>query len=66
MCSYQQWERVARNAERLIDEEQVRDLAERAAAKLEALAEELRVWATRPGTDWPGRCGRRSRPEWVV
>ena len=66
MCSYQEWERFTRRAERLIDEDQVREFAERAAAKLEALAEELRVWASRSATDWAGGCDRRSRPEWVA
>jgi primosomal protein N'' len=66
MCSYHEWERFARRAESLIDEDQVRVLAERAAAKLEALAEELRAWASRSGTDWAAGCDRRSRPEWIV
>jgi hypothetical protein len=65
VCSYQEWERSARRAERLIDQDQVRDLAERAAAKLEELAEELRVWASRPGTDRASGCGRRSRADWM-
>lgn len=66
MCSYQEWERFARGAERLVDEDQVREFAERAAAKLEALAEELRGWASRSGTECGSGSGRRSRPEWYV
>jgi hypothetical protein len=66
MCSNNDWERFARRAETLIDEDRVRELAERAAVKLEALAQELRGWASRPGTDWARGCGRRSRPEWFA
>jgi hypothetical protein len=66
MCSYQEWERFARRAEKLIDEDRVREFAERAAAKLEEFAQELRVWASRSGTDWASGCGRRSRPEWFA
>ena len=66
MCSDQQWERFARRAESLIDEDQVRELADRAATKLETLAQELRAWASRSGTDWASGCGRRSRPVWFA
>jgi hypothetical protein len=66
MCSYREWERSERRTEGLIDEDQVRKLAERAAAKLEELAHELRVWASPSGTDWASGCGRRARPRWFV
>jgi hypothetical protein len=65
MCSNHEWERFARRAEKLIDDDQVRELAERAAAKLEAIAQELRGWASRSG-DWASGCGRHSRPEWYA
>jgi hypothetical protein len=66
MCSYQEWERFARRTEGLIDEDQARELAKRAAAKLEALAQELRVWASPSGTDRASGCGGRARPQWFV
>jgi hypothetical protein len=66
MCGYQEWERFARRTEGLIDEGQVRKLAERAAIKLEELAQELRVWASPSGTDWASGRGRRARPRWFV
>ena len=65
MCSYHEWERFRFRAQELIDEDQVRQLVSDAAARLEALAEELKAWAGSSDSDWGCSHGRRSRPEWV-
>jgi hypothetical protein len=67
MCSYQEWDTLARRVQKAIDEGQVREFVADAAARVELLVEELKGWAcTSENSDWAsGRC-RRSRPEWVA
>jgi hypothetical protein len=67
MCSYQEWERVARRVQEAVDEGQVREFVADAAARIEALIDELKSWACAPeDADWVRGRGRRSRTEWVA
>jgi hypothetical protein len=68
MCSYQQWESLGRRFHEAVDEDQVREFVADAAARVEALVEELMSRARDPeNADW-GCGGRhhRSRTEWVA
>jgi hypothetical protein len=67
MCSYEEWERLARRVQEAVDEGQVREFVADAAARVEALVDELKGWAcAREDADWVRGRGRRSRPEWVA
>jgi hypothetical protein len=67
MCSYEEWEKVARRVQEAVDERQVGEFVSDAAARVEALIDELKRWACTPeDTDWVREHGRRSRTEWVA
>ena len=67
MCSYQEWERVARHVREAVDEGQVREFVADAVAGIEALVDELKgCGCTTENAEWARGPGRRSRTEWVV
>jgi len=67
MCSYAEWEDLARRVEETVEEGRVRDLVADAAARIDALLDSLVGLVCTPEN---GECvrgrGPRSRPEWVV
>jgi hypothetical protein len=67
MCSYEEWERLARVVHERVDEHQVREFVAGAAARVEALVDELECWAcsSQDADRIRGRA-RRSRREWVA
>ena len=67
MCGYQEWERFTRRVQESVDEGQLREFVADAAARIEALVNEL-MGCGCPGenADWVGGRGRRSRTEWDV
>jgi hypothetical protein len=67
MCSYQEWEKVARRFQQAVDDGHVREFVANAAARVGALIDELKSEACPPeDTDWVREHGRRSRTEWVA
>jgi hypothetical protein len=67
MCSYDEWDRLVHRFETAVDDDRVREFVSGAAVLMEALIDELKVWACAPeGGDWVRGPGRRSRPEWVA
>jgi len=67
MCSYQEWEKVARRFQQAVDDGQVREFVADAAARAAALIDELKSQACAPeGADRVRGRGRRSRTEWVA
>ena len=67
MCSYQEWERLARRVNQAVDEGQLREFVADAAARIESLVDELNSRACAPeDADGVRRRGRRSRTEWVA
>jgi len=67
MCSYAEWERLVRRVEETVGEGHVRDLVSDAAARIDALIDEIMGRACAPeNAEWVRGRGRRSRPEWVV
>ncbi len=67
MCSSKEWERVARRVHERVDEDQVREFVAGAAARVEALIDELGCWACQPeGTNWVRGRGRRTWREWIA
>ena len=67
MCSYQEWERLARRVNQAVDQGQLREFVAEAVACVESLVDELRSRACAPeDADGVRRRGRRSRTEWVA
>jgi hypothetical protein len=67
MCSYQEWESLWRRFQDGVDEGQLREFVADAAARIEALVDELKSRAcASDDADWVRGCGRRSRTEWVA
>jgi hypothetical protein len=67
MCSQPEWDRLRRRFEDAIESEDLRYLISEAAAHLEDLIEEIKVWGcSAENPEWARRRQRRSRPEWVV
>lgn len=66
MCNREEWDRFARRAYKMIDEDQVRELVEDAAVRLEGFAEELRRWAQSTGPECAGGTARPTRRTWVA
>jgi hypothetical protein len=67
MCSQAEWERFKRRVEESVEEGELRDLLADAAARVEALVEDIVSHACAPERrDWGCGRARRSRPEWVV
>jgi hypothetical protein len=67
MCSHQEWEGFTRRFEDTIGERQVREFVADAAARIEALVDELKRRACAPeDADWACGRGRRSRTQWIL
>lgn len=67
MCGYAEWESVVRRVEEAVEEGHVRDYVSDAAARVDALIDEIMGWACAPeNAEWVRGRGRPSRPEWVV
>ncbi len=66
MCSQAEWERFKRKVEESVENGELGDLLADAAARVEALVEDIMSHACAPEQrDWG--CGRARRwPEWVV
>jgi hypothetical protein len=67
MCSQAEWEHFVHRFEESIDEGHLRDFVSDAAARVEALIDEIRSCAyAREHAEWVRGRARRSRAEWVV
>ena len=67
MCTYQEWERVTRRVQEAVDEGQLREFLADAAARAEAIVDDLKRRAcTQEDPRWIRGRGRRSRTEWVA
>jgi hypothetical protein len=67
MCSQAEWERFKRRVEESVPEGELRELLADAAARVEALVDDIMSHACAPEQrDWGCGRARRSRPEWVV
>jgi hypothetical protein len=67
MCSHADWERLRRGVEDTVNSEDLRELMSEAAARIETLIDEIKVWTCAPeDAERVRRCQRRSRSEWVV
>ena len=68
MCSQAEWERFKRRVEESVQEGELRDLVADAAARVEALVEDIvgHACVREQREDWGCGHARRSRPEWVV
>lgn len=67
MCSRTEWEYFVRRVEDAVEEGQLRDFVSDAAARIDALIDELTAWACPPEKgEWIRGRRQRSRAEWVV
>jgi hypothetical protein len=67
MCSRTEWDCFVRRVEDAVEEGQLRDFVSDAAARIDALIDELAAWACPPENAERFRGPRqRSRPDWVV
>jgi hypothetical protein len=67
MCSRTEWDYFVRRVEDAVEEGQLRDFVSDAAARIDALIDEITVWACPPEkAEWVRGRRQRSRPEWVV
>lgn len=67
MCGQAEREKLRRRVENALESEDLRNLMSEAAARVEALIDEIKLWTCAPeNADWVRRCQRRSRPESVV
>ena len=67
MCSKAEWERLRRRVEDAVESEDLRSFMSDAAARVEALIDEIKLWTcASEKAEWIRRCERRSRPDWVV
>ena len=67
MCSYQEWERVARLVQEAVDEGQLREFAADAVARVEAFLDDLKsCGCAQEDAGWVRGRGRRSGTEWVA
>jgi len=67
MCSQAEWDKLRRRAEGALASEDLRELMSEAAARFEALIDEIKVRACAPeDAECVRRPHRRSRSEWVV
>jgi hypothetical protein len=65
MCSYQEWERLTSRLQEAVDDGRLREFLADAAARVEALVDELKGRACAPeDADWVG--SRHSGTEWVA
>jgi hypothetical protein len=67
MCSQAEWDKLRRRVEDAVESEDLRNLMSEAAARVEALIDEIKVWTCAPeNAGWVRRCQRRSRSQWAV
>jgi hypothetical protein len=67
MCSHAEWENVRRRVEDAVESEELREFLSEAAARFEALVDELKDWTCAgENAEWTRRCRSRSRAQWVV
>jgi hypothetical protein len=67
MCSHEEWQKLRRSFEQTVEAGDLRDLVSEAAARVEALIDELKIWTCpAENAEWVRGSRRRSRPEWVV
>jgi len=67
MCSNAEWEKLRRRVEDAVESEDLRSFMSEAAARVEALIDETKLWTcASEKVEWIRRCERRSRPNWVV
>jgi S-adenosylmethionine/arginine decarboxylase-like enzyme len=67
MCNQAEWDKLRRRAEDAFASEDLRELMSEAAARVEALIDEIKVWAFAPeDAECFRRRQRRPRSEWVV
>ena len=67
MCSRAEWDYFVRRVEDAVEEGQLRDFISDAAARIDALIDEITAWACpAEKAEWVRGRRRRSRPEWVV
>jgi hypothetical protein len=67
MCSHEEWENFRRRVEQAVDDGQLWEFVEDAAARLEAFMGQLRrsgCWSE--DAEWVRGRGRRSRTEWAA
>jgi hypothetical protein len=64
MCSRTEWQYFVRRVEDAVEEGQLRDFVSDAAARIDALIEEITAWACPP--EEPEWVRERQRPEWFV
>ena len=64
MCSRTEWQYLVSRFEDAVEEGQLRDFVSDAAARIEALIEEMTAWTCPPEkTEW---VREQRRPEWIV
>jgi len=67
MCSQAEWDKLRRSARGSVASEDLRELMSEAAACVEALIDEIKVWTCAPeDAECVRRRQRRPRSEWVV
>ena len=67
MCSKAEWERLRRRVEDAVESDDLRSFMSEAAARVEALIDEIKLWScASENSEWTRPCERRSRPDWVV
>jgi hypothetical protein len=67
MCSRAEWDDLRRRAEDALASEDLRELMSEAAARFDALIDEIKVWTCAPeDAECVRRRQRRPRSEWVV
>ncbi|TMK95595.1 MAG: hypothetical protein E6G34_14325 [Actinobacteria bacterium] len=67
MCGQAEWDKLRGRVEDAVESEDLRNLMSEAAARAEALIDEIKVWTCAPeNADWSRRAHRRSRAKWVV
>jgi hypothetical protein len=66
MCSTAEWESFVRRIETAVEEGRAREFVSDAAARVDALIDEIVAWTrAAESADWVRGCGR-SRPDWIV
>lgn len=67
MCSRAEWDYLVPRVEDTIEEGPLPDCVSDAAARIDALIEEITAWAcAQDEAEWFREGRRRSRPRWVV
>jgi hypothetical protein len=67
MCNYAEWENLLRRVEDAVEEGHVRDFVSDAAARIDALIDEITGWGCGPeNTPWVRGRGPGSQREWVA